>query len=193
MVCSAAVGDGKTTVCANLAWSAARRGSRVLVIDADFGNQQLTEHLDGDATNRPGLTDIVERGIEISSAIHKVELADGVHLDLLSRGTVAINVPDFFRSAGTGVFFDSIGVQYDLVVVDSPPILQVAYTSLIARYVDCAVVVVKHGSGRALLEDVRDRLDLVGAPILGYLYNHAPIRRELAKSEGSMIDILGPQ
>ena len=114
-----------------------------------------------------------------------------MHFDLLGRGRVSISAPEFFRSAGAREFFNAVIEEYDLVLIDTPPILQAAYASLVTRYVDRAMVVVKHGSSPVLLEDVRDRLSLVGTPVAGYVYNRAPLRKEFVGLEGSMKDVVG--
>ncbi len=190
-VVSGRIHDGKTTVATNLALAAARRGSRVLVIDADFGDQRLNQLLSSSVAHRSGITDIVEQGHQLRSAIETVELAPGVQVDLLGRGSVNISAPDFFRSAGAREFFNAIRDEYDLVLIDTPPILQAAYASLVTRSADRVLVVVGHGSNRQLLEDVRDRLVLVGTPVAGYIYNRAPLRKEFVGGEGSMKDVLG--
>ena len=190
-VVSGRVDDGKTTVATNLALAAARRGSRVLVIDADFGDQQLSNHLSTSPIMRSGITDIVERGQRLDASVETVELTPGVQIDLLSRGSVSISAPDFFRSAGAREFFLAVRDEYDLVLMDTPPILQAAYASLLTRYVDKVLVVVGHGSSQHLLEDVRDRLALLGTQVAGYIYNRAPLRKEVTGSEGSMKDVLG--
>jgi Mrp family chromosome partitioning ATPase/uncharacterized protein involved in exopolysaccharide biosynthesis len=191
IVISATVGDGKTTVCGNLAYAAAGRGKKVLAIDADFGDQQLTALAGFDPKLKPGLTDFIENGTKFPSVVQRVEVGKGVHFDLLSRGTAKIDAPNFFRSTTTKAFFERIGNAYDLVLVDCPPILNVAYTSVLARYADVAVVVVPHGGSPSVTEDVRGRLELIDVPIAGYVYNRAPLRSEMTRSEGSMRDILG--
>lgn len=191
VIVSASVGDGKTTVSGNLAFAAARRGRRVLLIDADFGDQQLTTLVGLAAAHHIGLTDLVEKGAHLSSVVQKIEVGRGVYFDLMSRGTARVNTPDFFRSSAAATFFENIGDEYDLVLIDCPPLLHVAYTSLLARYADTALVVIPHGAPVSTAEDVRDRLDLVGTPIAGYVYNRAPLRPEMTSSEGSMKDVLG--
>jgi hypothetical protein len=69
--------------------------------------------------------------------------------------------------------------------------LQVAYASTLARYVDRVVVVVPHGGSVTRIEDLAQRLQLIGTPVAGYVYNWAPLRRDMAISEGSLRDVLG--
>lgn len=191
VVVSATVGDGKTTVCGNLAFAAAGRGKRVLAIDADFGDQQLTALTGTESWGRPGLTNFIENGAEFPLVIQKIEVGNNVHFDLMSRGTAKVEAPDFFRSDATKTFFEGIGDEYDLVLIDCPPLLNVAYASVLAGYADAALIVVPHGGSPSIAEDVRDRLDLINVPITGYVYNRAPLRSEMTRSEGSMRDVLG--
>ena len=69
--------------------------------------------------------------------------------------------------------------------------LQVAYASTVAGYADMLLVVVGHGTAASELEGLTDRLDLIGTPVAGYLYNKSPLRSEMTATEGSMKDILG--
>src|SRR5690606_6883338 len=84
-----------------------------------------------------------------------------------------------------------LGAQYDVVFIDGPPFLQVAYASTLARLAEGLVVVVEHQSSYPALAEVHDRLELVNTPVLGYVYNRSPLRREMTATEGSMMDILG--
>jgi Mrp family chromosome partitioning ATPase len=69
-----------------------------------------------------------------------------------------------------------VKARADLVVLDSPPILAVADTSAIAGQVDGIVVVVAKGTPLKTLEEVRERLEFVGTPVLGYVFNRADTR-----------------
>jgi len=77
------------------------------------------------------------------------------------------------------------------VLLDAPPILQVAYSSTVAGMVDKILVVVRHHGPAAELEDLQDRLEFIGTPTIGYVYNLAPLRYEMTRTEGSMKDVLG--
>ncbi|MGH9052762.1 MAG: AAA family ATPase [Acidimicrobiia bacterium] len=188
---SAALGDGKTTVVANTAMAAAREGSRVLIIDTDFGNQALTHLLRGDAEPQRGLTEVVEAGLGLREAAETVQLAEDVRLTLLGRGRLRVTAANFFRAPATQQFFEQVGREFDLVLVDTPPLLRVAYASTVVRYADAAVAVVPHDSDVADLEELSARLTFIGTPVAGYIYNFAPLRPEVTASEGSLKDILG--
>ncbi len=183
--------DGKTTVLANAAMAAAREGNRVLVIDADFGSQNLSQLLVGNIPPATGITEVVETGADLRRAIVTVPVADGAALSLLSRGHRPVIAANFFRSAATRIFFEGIRDEFDLVLIDTPPLLHVAYTSVICRYADGALVVVNHGGAVSELEEVVDRLDFIGTKPIGYIYNRSPLRSDQTDIEGSLKDILG--
>jgi len=188
---SAGLFEGKTVVTANTALAAAREGHRVLVVDADFGNQQLTELLLGSAMPIVGMTDVTAGTVTLQNAVVEVPHDGNGTVHLLSRGTVSVQAPDFFSAHGTAALFESLAKIYDLVFIDSPPLLRVAYATTLARLADRAMVVVAHGEDTHAAEELRDQMDLVGIPALGYVYNFAPLRAEMTVSAGSMADTLG--
>jgi len=191
MMVSATLGAGKTTVAANTAIAAAREGLRVLMIDADFGNQALTQILLGDPFSEVGITEVVDGVDRLQDVVQHIVIGENRSVDLLSRGRRPVEAATVLRSEKARQFFAEIRESYDLVIVDGPPMLQVAYAGVLVRYVDSAVVVVPHGSRVGELEELADRIRLSGTPILGYVYTKAPLRQEMTASEGSMKDILG--
>lgn len=181
VVTSATLGEGKTVVTANTAMAAARGGSRVLVIDADLGRPALTRLMLRAVAPVRGLTDVVEKAIPLARAAVSCAVSETVHLDVLGRGTQHVNAADFFHSAGTRELLQMARSDYDLVLIDAPPILQEAYTSTLIGYADGVIVVVPHKSRVSLLEDEVQRLALIGTPAAGYVYNRAPLRQEMAR------------
>jgi capsular exopolysaccharide synthesis family protein len=191
-IISPTLGAGKSTVLANIALAAARQGSRVLVIDADFGNQALTTLLAGDEGIRePGLTEVVSGGLTLTQAIRSIAVAPDLLISLLSRGRQPVAAADLIRSQGAQTLFATAKKEFDMVLVDAPPLLQVAYASTLAGLVDAVLVLVAHGGSVAQLEEALGRLGLIGVSALGYVYNSSPLRREMTVSEGSTADVLG--
>lgn len=189
-VVSATVGSGKTVTVANAGLAAAREGKRILLVDGDFGSQELTNLLVDEAP-KWGITDIVSGEIHLLQALVDVTLEDGRSISLLSRGNQEVQAAGFYQSVLTKDFFAHLPVLYDLVLVDCPPLLQVAYASTLASYTDASVVAVEHHSSTNQLRALADRLDVVGTPVLGYVYTKAPLRREMAAGVGSMVNVLG--
>lgn len=188
---SGGLSEGKTVVMANTAFAAAREGHKVLIVDADFGNQQLTELILGDGPPGPGMTDVVAGDMTLAKAVVNVPQSSAGSLGLLSRGTAAVRAPDFFSARATEKLFDQIAQKYDLVLIDAPPLLRVAYATTLARLADRGMVIVAHGEDVHTADELRDQVGLVGIPLIGYVYNMAPLRAEMAVSAGSMADTLG--
>ena len=192
MVVSSTLGHGKSTCLINTALASAHQGNSVLIADCDFGNQDSSILLRGETSSPPpGFTDVVEAGRPLDESIQQIALGNGVLLSLLSRGRLPSVASDTLRSVGARSLFETIGESYDLIFVDAPPLLQVAYSSTLAGYCDALLVVVAHGTSARELEDLTSRLELIGTPVAGYLYNMSPLRSEMTATEGSMKDILG--
>lgn len=191
IVTSSGIAEGKTVACANIGFAVAFEGSRVLVIDADFGNQALTRLLLGEDAYPEGLTDVIRGTVELSKAIQTVDHGTAGSLDLLARGHYDMAAPDFVSAPETARLLAHLGEIYDLILIDGPPLLRVAYSTTLARLADRALVIVGHGHDMRGADEMRMRLDLVGTPLLGYVYNQAPLRAEMAATMGSMLDPLG--
>jgi len=192
LVASSTLGQGKTTTVVNMAIAAAVHGHSVMVVDGDFGNQEASRLLLGEGHMRdPGVTDVIEGAASIAAASQRVDLGNGVGLWVMPRGTRPTLAASAFQSDQARQLFGQLTKSYDLVVIDCPPLLQVAYASMLADLAEALVVVIQHGAREAELIDLRGRLDLIGKPVLGYVYNRSPLRREMTMSEGSMMDILG--
>jgi Mrp family chromosome partitioning ATPase len=191
MTVSGTVGDGKSTVVANTAIAAARSGLRVMVVDADFGNQATSSMLLGDVSLHAGLTELVAGKVRLPDAIHKVEIAKDVSFDLLTRGVQPVVAPDFFANKQTQAVIQRLESAYDLILIDGPPLMQVAYAGNLARIAGSTVAVISHGSSVKAAEELKGRLAFIESSVLGYVYNRAPFRVEMFETGGSMKDILG--
>jgi succinoglycan biosynthesis transport protein ExoP len=166
-VTSANPSDGKTTVAANLAASTAQSGKRVLLVDADlrrprvaaaFGlqvNCGLTEVLTGDAEVVDAAT---ESGVE--------------NLWILPCGKKPSNPAEILSSQAFERFVETVREQYDLVIIDSPPVLAVSDPAIIAPRVDGVLLTIrltKHGRPQVI--QARESLASLGANILGVIVN----------------------
>jgi Mrp family chromosome partitioning ATPase/uncharacterized protein involved in exopolysaccharide biosynthesis len=186
IVTSTSVSEGKTTVVANAAFAAAREGNRVLVVDADYGDQELTRLLAGSVVPRAGLADVVAGHASLSDAIVRVPMEDAGSVDLLSGGSVPGSAFDFLSSTTVKELFDVLADRYNLILIDGPPLPRVAYSTTLVRLADRVMVVVSHGSDMRGTEELRRRLELVETPLVGYVYNLAPLRPEMTLAVGSM-------
>jgi len=189
---SSTLGHGKTTTIVNTAIASAISGASVVVVDCDFGNQAASQLLIGEINPRlPGVTDIVDGVSTVDAALHEVTLGNGASLSVIGRGTRPTLAATALQSGRARQLFEELTASFDLVLIDGPPLLQVAYASILAELADGLIVVVEHEGSYSELEDLGARLGLVGTPVLGYVYNRSLLRREMTMSEGSMMDILG--
>jgi Mrp family chromosome partitioning ATPase len=170
MVTSAGPGIGKTETALQIAVTAVRRGQRVLLIDADLRMRGLTSFLR--AERAPGLLDLAEisDGADAKPLIRKYPLDHHRHVHVLTAGRSTDHADDHLNESWFGTAFEEIVKDYDLTIVDSPPLLAVADTSTIAGYTDAIVLVVREGSDLEQLERVRQRLRFVQQRLIGYVY-----------------------
>jgi polysaccharide biosynthesis transport protein len=160
-VVSSNPGEGKTTVAINLAAQFARHSTaRVLVIDADFYRQSLTQKVAPDAS--AGLKEALEEPTALARLVVKKER---LNLDVLPC-PVPDRTPNAAELLGTAKMEQLIGVAreaYDLVVIEAPPMAAVVDYKMIARHCDRFVFVVEWGktSQRLVLECLSDAFALL--------------------------------
>lgn len=193
MMVGATLGHGKSTCIVNTAMASALQGNSILLIDADFGNQNATRLVLNQQAPAVGLIDVAEVGASFDDAVTQVPLGRSVSFSLMSRGTRPTVAANILLSGEAESVFQEAAETFDLVFADAPPLLQVAYASTLANHVDALVVVVSHGSPVREVEELADRLQLINTPVLGYLYNKSPLRREMRSGDGSLVDILGEE
>lgn len=138
-VTSARPGDGKSTTVVNLAAVLASTGLRVLMVDLDLRRPQLHRFVGCD--NDRGFTSLLVGSCDVGEVVHRV--ADG--LDLLPSGPQPGNPAEVLSSESARVALWRAAVGYDVVVVDSPPVLAVSDPMVIAEMVDATVVVARSG------------------------------------------------
>jgi capsular exopolysaccharide synthesis family protein len=174
VVVGVGVGGGQTTTTANMALAAASEGARVLMIDADFGNQALSHVFGVDPIKAKGITDIVSGGLPLTSAMTEIDVARG-ELNLISRGQVTVGAAGFFRSEEADTFLYKLRSESDLILIDTPPLLQVAYATTLASKVGAAILVVPKGARVRDIEATAAHLRGIGTEILGFAFNRGPI------------------
>jgi tyrosine-protein kinase Etk/Wzc len=135
-----APGVGKTFVSSNLAQVLADSGKRVLLLEADLRNGSL--HRVFGFQRQPGVSDVVAGGIRFEEAVH--HLSD--HFDLLTAGLIPPNPSELLMSPRFGELLERAGKEYDLVIVDTPPILAVTDAAIIARLAAVTLLVLRAGA-----------------------------------------------
>lgn len=138
LVTSAVAGDGKTTVACNLAITMAQAGQRVVLIDCDLRRSRL--HGVFSVENNPGVTGVIVGPRSIESGI----LATAVpNLSLLTSGALPPNPSELLHSEAFGQLLESLKKQFDIVIIDSPPLVPVTDAAVISTRIDSVVLVAR--------------------------------------------------
>lgn len=170
---SASPVDGKTVTCLNLAVAAAQDGRDVVLVDADTRVRGLTRRLG--ATDTGGLPALANARIDLAEIVVPLTADDGQHVPFIPAKSLGDDTAAFFRTPGFRQAVTRLKEVADLIIVDSPPLLLASDASAIATNVDGIVVVVSRGTNMKLLEEMRERLDRIGTPVLGYIYTKAKL------------------
>lgn len=172
MVSSAQSSEGKTTTTVNLAASLASAGARVCLIDADLRRPSLYRRFGLDR-KMPGLVDLITCQATIEEVIREDLMK---RVAFLPGGRLPPNPAELLGSLEMAGLIEKLSSMYDYVLIDSPPILPVADSIILSRYVDGVVLVVKGGlTPRKVIQDARSRLEAVGARVLGVVLNDVDI------------------
>jgi capsular exopolysaccharide synthesis family protein len=153
-----------TTVAANMAAAAARSGRRTLIVGADMRRPSLHDRFG--AVNSIGLSDVLSRRATLEQVV--VSHPDVAGLAMIFAGSTVDEPSKLLQSQALGELIDSVRAHYDLVVVEAPPVLQVADASDLARICEGAVVVIEPSrSTRRDASEAIEQLRRVGADVIG--------------------------
>ena len=167
MVTSSVPGEGKSTVSASLAQAAALSGKRVLLIDADLRRRALREYYQVD--KKPGLLSVLTGALSLDEAIWH---DDATQLDVLFCEEGKATAGDVFGSHRFVAFLAEVRRLYDLVVIDTAPVLAVSDTRVIAQHADAIVYVVRWNSTeQKVLRAGLNTLWQVNADVTGVVLN----------------------
>ena len=172
VITSAVPGEGKTVTSANLAVALAQAGRKVLLVDGDLRRPRVAGLLDLDGA--VGLTSVLVGSAQLEDAI-QVHQESGLHF--LASGPKPPNPTEILQSRVTHDLLKRLRDDFDMVIVDAPPLLPVADAAVIATATDGAIVVTRHGkTSRDQLRQAVGRLDNVGARVFGVVINMIPRR-----------------
>jgi capsular exopolysaccharide synthesis family protein len=172
-VSSSIPGEGKTTTATNLAITLAQAGERVLMIDGDLRRPQVARVFDLEGV--VGLTTVLIGTIEFEDAVQPSPVDN---LDVLTSGAVPPNPSELLQSQAMHDLLERGKKEYDVIVIDTPPLLPVTDAALLAAQADGALVVVRHGkTTRDQLNHSMERLEAVDAKALGVVLNMIPSGR----------------
>lgn len=159
---------GKTFVSSNLAAVIAQAGQRVLIIDADMRKGTLHKALG--ATQTPGLSDVLVGKATLETAIRTVPGLDS--LSFISRGDVPPNPSELLMHRNFTELLEAVEKQFDLVIIDTPPILAVTDAAIIAHHAGTCLLVARFGLNQPKeLALARKRFEQNNVQLKGAIFN----------------------
>ncbi|MGY2288736.1 polysaccharide biosynthesis tyrosine autokinase [Pseudomonas sp. SDO528_S397] len=158
---------GKTFVSANLAAVIAQTGQRVLLIDVDMRRGYLHKVLGVPA--KVGLSDILVNQCTLDAAIKKTSIEN---LDLISRGQIPPNPSELLMHRNLTELLAQVSDRYDLVILDTPPLLAVTDAAIVGRQSGTNLIVTRFGLNPAKeIEHTMRRFAQNGIVLRGAIFN----------------------
>jgi polysaccharide biosynthesis transport protein len=171
VITSASPNEGKTTAATNLAVALANIGQKVLLIDGDIRKPCVHEVFR--LNNTTGLTDLLnQRLLDESAANAAVQNTDVPNLHALTSGPALQTGCDLLFSASMPRLIAHYRTQFDMIIIDTPPMLHIADARVLGRMSDAVVLVARAGrTMRAAVSAAFERLVQDHTPVLGIILN----------------------
>ncbi|MBD2847564.1 CpsD/CapB family tyrosine-protein kinase [Paenibacillus sp. IB182496] len=168
MVTSAGVGEGKSTTIANLAVTYAQMDRRVVLVDADM--RKPTEHYTFGLSNIVGLSSVIAQQAELDQVLQPTSVPN---LTVLTSGPVPPNPSEMLGSRRMDALLQELRGRFDMVLLDTPPLLAVTDAQILATKSDGVLLVIDYGKvKREIALQAKASLDKVRARILGVVMNN---------------------
>ncbi|MGE7771279.1 CpsD/CapB family tyrosine-protein kinase [Viridibacillus arvi] len=170
---SASLGEGKSTVAANIAIAFAQDGRKVLLVDADLRKPTVQHTFE--KLISPGLTNYLISQWEIDEVITKSGIKG---LDIITSGPIPTNPAELLGSTSMNKLIEEIKSKYDMVIFDSPPVLSVSDTLILSEKCDGTILVISSGAtekGHAV--KAKEVLQASKANIIGTILNNFKLEK----------------
>ncbi|MBD7970563.1 CpsD/CapB family tyrosine-protein kinase [Paenibacillus gallinarum] len=168
MVTSAGPEEGKSTVISNLAVTYAQDERKVLLIDADM--RKPTGHRTFQLSNRAGLSSVLSHQSDLEEVIQETEVSN---LYVLTAGPIPPNPSEMLNSKRMGSMMQLLREQFDIILIDTPPVLAVTDAQLIASNSDGVLLVIHSGKVKKdIAIKAKENLLRVNARMLGVILNN---------------------
>ncbi len=166
-ITSAGPEEGKTTTVINIAVAFVQSGNRVLIIDGDMRKPKLHKILG--VVNSNGLTSILVNRADYKDYVRKTKLEG---LEIITCGAIPPNPSELLESNQMKLLVQQVKEDYDMVIIDSPPVVSVTDAAIISAIVDGTILVAGAGSvDKSNLKRAKEYLLKVNANIIGVVLN----------------------
>lgn len=174
MVTSSGAGEGKSTTVANIAITYAQNGSRVVLLELDL--RKPTVHKTFNVSNRRGITHVLTKQADLLDVIQDTDVPN---LSVITSGPIPPNPSELVGSKTLGNTLQELKNHFDIIIIDTPPILALTDAQLVATYCDGVILVADSGRvKRSALIHAKERLQIVNARILGVVINNAKRKKK---------------
>ena len=165
---------GKSFVSTNFAYLMAESGKKILLIDADMRKGHI--HASFNIDKSPGLSETLSGEYELSNVIRK----DTLHkdLDVITCGVYPPNPSELLMSDAFQALLSKLEDSYDLIVIDTPPVLAVTDASIVGRYAATSFMILRSGSHH--LREIQiafKRFEQNGVKIKGAIFNGVELKK----------------
>jgi len=168
LITSSNPSEGKTTFAFNLALSF-EKSNKVLFIEGDLRRPTVLNRFVGIQSKKFGLGEIISGRSELNEVIHEIP---GTKLNIITSGEVKIDMSDVVSKDQLKKFFDTLKIEYDYIIIDSPPVQPVSDTLILAQAVDNNFFIIRadETTTGSLMSSIK-KIKSVGAKIDGIVLN----------------------
>jgi capsular exopolysaccharide synthesis family protein len=168
LVTSPAAAEGKTSTIANLGTVFAQAGERVVMLSCDLRRPRLGQFFGLD--EQPGLTTVLRGEVSLTQALQQVKGQD--NLWVLGAGKLPANPAELLAGPAALALFTALRAEFDLVLIDSPPVLPVTDATVLSKDSDGVLLVLAAGqTRRADVRRATEKLAQVNATMMGTILN----------------------
>jgi len=170
MVTSSIAGEGKSYVSSNLAMTLALSGKKTALIDLDLRKAGVTKLFQ--LENDMGMSQVLNEGMSLKVGVQKVE-----NLTVFPAGAKTLDSSNLLVSNHWKTFITAIKKEYDAVIIDTPPTTLVSDATILAKYVDKTVIVVRHDhTPKFVLQHIDETVMRKGFENSALIFNGVKIR-----------------
>ena len=175
VVTSANPFEGKTTTVINTAIALSQTGAQVVVIDGDMRKPRVHKIFEGDGENGTGLSNYLSGIADLKMIVKRTEVPN---LYYIPAGPIPPNPSELLGSKLFTTMLQALGVKFDHIVLDSPPVLGFADAAIISSAIDGVILVAAGGkTPKETLQHAKEALLQVNAKILGVVINRVDIQK----------------